>query len=118
MSNGNPRASMKRRQAWILRLAASVAVVAASLTAVEAQQRHLACGRGNLEVCQSLADQARIAPGVRAAAQQLLIEVQDGIAECDRGQTSSCAELLDRYPDLPAPVRESLSAEIARAKAK
>ena len=118
MTNGHPRAAMKRRQAWIMRLATSVAVAAMSPTAVEAQQRHLACGRGNLEVCQSLVDQLRIAPGVRAAAQLLLDEVQDGITRCDRGEVDACAELLERYPDLPTPVRASLADAIARAKQK
>ena len=118
MSIGNPRAAMGRRRVWVMRLAMSVAMLAASLTAVDAQQRHLACGRGNLEVCQSLVDQPRIAPGVRAAAQVLLDEVQDGVTRCDRGEVDACAELLERYPDLPAPVRASLAAALARAKQK
>lgn len=80
--------------------------------------RHLACARGDLSVCQSLADQLRIAPGVRAAAKQLLEEVDDGMTRCDRGEVDACAELLERYPDLPPPVRESLAAAMARAKQK
>lgn len=99
-----------------MRLAASVAILAVSLTTAQAQQRHLACARGDLTVCQSLADQARIAPGVRAAAQQLLDEVQDGMTRCDRGEVDVCAELLERYPDLPIPVRAGLADALARKR--
>ena len=68
--------------------------------------------------CQSLVDQLRIAPGVREAAKQLLAEVQEGITRCDRGEADACIELLERYPDLPASVRDSLASAIARAKSK
>ena len=106
-------------QITMLALATAGMLVAHSHRAAngaEAQQRHLACSRGALEICEALVRQTRLAPGVRAAAEQLLIEVGDGISACDRGEVEVCAELLDRYPDLPPPIRDGLAAAVARGK--
>lgn len=119
-----------RRLRWSNAQLILCAVLAVTLTPSQARaqsqpqaqaqtpSRHLACARGALEVCQSLVDQLRIAPGVREAAKQLLAEVQEGITRCDRGEADACIELLERYPDLPASVRDSLASAIAHAKSK
>lgn len=116
--SGVRRGARRARRGFVAVLLAatlSVNLSSRAAQAAESQKRHLACSRGNLAVCEALVGQARIAPGVRAAAEQLLVEVHEGAAACDGGEVPACTELLDRYPDLPALMREGIAAALARA---
>ena len=81
-------------------------------------QQHLACSRGDLAICEAIIRMPRLAPGIRAAVEQLLTEVRDGMAACDRGEVEACTELLARYPDFPAPVRAALEEALTRPKSQ
>jgi hypothetical protein len=98
-----PRPSLSVGLALASALVASQAIAGSG-------QRQLACSRGQLDICADILAQPRLAPGVRAAIEHLLADIAADSAACDARDTTACTRLLERLPDLPNSVRESLSA--------
>lgn len=67
----------------------------------------LQCSRGETAVCRALAGNPRLAPGTREAIAELLADIEKGIADCDAGSREACRALVERYPSLPAAVRDA-----------
>lgn len=67
----------------------------------------LQCSLGETAVCRTLTGNPRLAPGTREAIAELLVAIEKNIVACEAGNRDACAALIERYPSLPAPVRDA-----------
>lgn len=94
---------MRRAGAAIATLLA-MSPLAAATAAAEGRRLHLACARGAAPVCRTLLANPRVAPGIRAAIEQQLAEIEAALAACEAGDCAICRQAAGRYPELPPPV--------------
>jgi hypothetical protein len=80
-----------------------LAAIMAGASPTAAQGRLLEkCARGQLEVCFAILARPRLDPGRRAAIEFHLAEIDKLAVACNGYDKAACAELTNRYPDLPA----------------
>ena len=78
-------------------------------TASDGRRLHLACARGAAPVCRTLLTNPKLAPGVRAAVEQQLAEIETALLTCEAGDCATCRAAAQRFPELPPAVLAAMS---------